>query len=127
MYDDIGKLILRLTLGILVLFHGLAKITHGIAPIEGMVQGAGLPAVLALGVYVGEIIAPALLIAGLYSRVGAGLIALNMLVAILLAHRQDILGVTPQGGWALELQAMYLFTAIALMFTGPGAFSVNRR
>lgn len=127
MNDDIGKLILRVTLGVLILFHGLSKITHGVAPIEGMMQGAGLPAFLALGVYVGEVLAPILLLVGFYARAGAALIAINMLFAILLAHRQDILGVTPHGGWALELQGMFLFTAVALMFTGPGRFGINRR
>lgn len=127
MTDDIGKLILRVTLGVLILLHGIGKVTHGIAPIEGMVQGVGFPTVLALGVYLGEILGPLLLLIGYYVRVGAALIALNMLAAILLAHRQDILGVTPQGGWALELQGMYLSTAIALIFTGPGRISINQR
>jgi putative oxidoreductase len=127
MYDDVGKLILRVTLGVLILFHGIGKVMHGIDPIQGMVQGAGLPAVLALAVYIGEVLAPILLLIGFYARTGAALITLNMLVAILLAHRQDILGVTPHGGYALELQAMFLFTAIALIFTGPGRFGINQR
>jgi len=127
MSDDIGKLVLRVTLGVLILFHGVSKITHGIGPIEGMVQGAGLPAVLGLAVYLGEVLGPILLIVGFYGRAGAALIAINMLAAILLAHRQQILGVTPHGGYALELQVMYLFTALALVFLGPGRWSINRR
>ena len=31
--DDIGKLVLRLALGILILLHGIAKLMNGIAPI----------------------------------------------------------------------------------------------
>jgi putative oxidoreductase len=127
MTDDVGKLILRLTLGALILFHGLSKISHGIAPIQGMVHGAGLPGVLALGVYIGEVVAPILVLIAFYARVGAGLIVINMLVAILLVHRQDILGLSPQGGYALELQAFYLFTALALVFIGPGRIGINRQ
>lgn len=127
MYDDIGKFLLRVTVGVLILFHGIAKVAHGIDPIEAMVQGAGLPTVLALGVYIGEVLAPIFLIAGFYARIGAALVALNMLVAILLAHRQDILGVTPQGGYALELQAMFLFAAVSLVLMGPGRYGVNER
>ena len=41
--DDAGKLVLRLTLGILILLHGIAKITGGVGPILGMVAKAGLP------------------------------------------------------------------------------------
>lgn len=127
MYDDTGKFILRVTVGLLILFHGIAKITHGIDPIQGMLQGAGLPAVLALGVYIGEVLAPIMLIAGFYARAGAALIAVNMLFAILLAHRQDILGLSPHGGYALELQVMFLLAAVSLIFTGPGRFGINQR
>lgn len=127
MHDDIGKLILRVTLGVLILLHGVAKVLHGIDPIQAMVQGAGLPAVLAFAVYIGEVLAPVLLIAGFHARVGAALIALNMATAIFLAHRQDILGLSPHGGYALELQAMFLFAAITLIFTGPGRFAINQR
>ncbi len=127
MYEEMGKLILRVTLGVLILFHGVAKVTHGIDPIQAMVQGAGLPAALGFGVYIGEVLAPVLLVIGFFARAGAALVALNMLVAILLAHRQDILGITPHGGYALELQTMYMFAAISLLFMGPGRLGVNER
>lgn len=125
--DDTGKLILRLTLGVLILLHGIAKIFGGVGGIAGMLQGIGLPASVAYGAYVGEVLAPILVLVGWYARVGAGLIVINMFFAILLAHRQELLDLTPQGGWALELQGMFLFTALALVFTGPGRFSINNR
>lgn len=125
--DDTGKLILRLTLGVLILLHGIAKIFGGVGGIAGMLQGIGLPASVAYGAYVGEVLAPILVLIGWYARVGAGLIVINMLFAILLAHRQELWTLTPQGGWALELQGMFLFTALALVFTGPGRFSINNR
>ncbi len=122
---EIGKLILRLTLGILILFHGMDKLVHGIGPIQEMVTGRGLPGFLAYGVYLGEILGPLLLVAGFHARIGAGLIAINMVIAILLAHTGDLLGLSPHGGWRLELQGMYLFTALSLMLMGPGRFSLN--
>jgi putative oxidoreductase len=125
--DDIGKLVLRLTLGILILLHGIAKLMHGIAPIEGMVSVMGMPGFVAYGVYAGEILGPFLLITGFYARLGAALIALNMLFAFALAHTDELMSLTKTGGWALELQGMFLFTAIALALTGPGRISVNRR
>ncbi|MBS3800320.1 MAG: DoxX family protein [Thioalkalivibrio sp.] len=124
--DDTGKLVLRLTLGILILLHGVAKVTGGISGIEAMVTSAGLPAALAYGVYVGEILAPILLILGLYARVGAVLIAINMIFAIAFAHTDELLQLTRHGGWALELQGMFLFAAIALALSGPGRFGINR-
>jgi putative oxidoreductase len=91
-----------------------------------MVTSAGLPAALAYGVYVGEILAPILLILGLYARVGAVLIAINMIFAIAFAHTDELLQLTRHGGWALELQGMFLFAAIALALSGPGRFGINR-
>ncbi|HEY9098549.1 MAG TPA: DoxX family protein [Thiobacillus sp.] len=125
--DDVGKLILRLTLGILILLHGIAKLRHGITPIEGMVTGMGMPAFFAYGVYIGEVLGPLLLIVGFYARLGAAFIAANMLVAVALAHASQLTSLGGQGGWALELQGMFLFTALALVLIGPGRISVNRR
>ena len=122
---EIGKLILRLTLGILILFHGMDKLVHGIGPIQEMVTGRGLPGFLAYGVYLGEVLGPILLVAGFHARIGAGLIAINMVIAILLVHTGDLLGLSPHGGWRLELQGMYLFTALSLMLMGPGRFSLK--
>jgi putative oxidoreductase len=124
---DIGKLILRLTLGILILFHGMDKLVHGIGPIQGMVTGRGLPGFLAYGVYLGEVLGPLLLVPGFHARIGAGLIAINMVIAILLVHTGDLLGLSPHGGWQLELQGMFLFTALSLILLGPGRFSLDHR
>ena len=127
MQQDLGKLVLRLSLGILVLLHGIAKLTGGIGGIVGMVEGAGLPGVLGYGALVGEVLGPLMLILGFHARIGAALIAINMLFAIGLAHMGDLAMLTEQGGWALELQGMFLFTAIALVFLGPGRWSDNQR
>lgn len=125
--NDIGKLILRLTLGILILLHGIAKLMHGIGPIEGMVTGMGLPGFVAYGAYAGEVLAPLLLIIGFYARVGAVLIAVNMLFAVALAHTGELASLNQTGGWALELQGMFLFSAIALALMGPGRIAINAR
>ena len=126
MTHDAGKLLLRLSLGIMILLHGLAKVGGGVGGISGMLQGIGLPATLAYGAYIGEVLAPLLVILGFYARVGAALIVVNMLFAIYLAHRDDVFMLTKQGGWALELQGMFLFTALALALIGPGRYGVNR-
>ncbi|MCC5812627.1 MAG: DoxX family protein [Ectothiorhodospiraceae bacterium] len=125
--DDVGKLILRLTLGILMLFHGIPKILGGVAGIKGMLAGAGLPEFIAYGVYVGEVLAPILIIIGFYARWGALLVVINMIFAIFLAHSHELFALNQHGAWALELQGFFLFTALALMFTGPGGIGLNRR
>jgi putative oxidoreductase len=127
MGNDVGRLILRVSLGFSMLLHGISKLTGGVAGIAGMLSGTGLPGFIAYGAYVGEVIAPILVILGFYSRVGAWLIVINMLFALGLAHLGDIFALTPQGGWAIELQAMFLFTAVAVALIGPGRFAINAK
>jgi putative oxidoreductase len=119
--------VLRIALGGLILFHGVAKLRGGIDPITGLVTAMGLPAFVAYGVYVGEVVAPLLVIVGWYSRLGSLLIAINMVFALALAHRAELFKLAPSGGYALELQALYLAVAIALVLMGPGRYSMNER
>ena len=121
---DLGKLVLRLALGLLILLHGIAKLKGGLAGIVGMVEAQGLPGFVGYGVLVGEVLAPVLVILGLYARVGALLIAFNMLVALALVHTGQFGQLNEQGGWALELQGLYLFGALAVALLGAGRYSV---
>jgi putative oxidoreductase len=127
MNENVGKLILRLALGVLILCHGIAKLTGGIGGISGMVTAHGLPAFFAYGVLVGEVIAPLMILAGFYARIGAMIVVVNMLFAIWLVHRGDVFALNGQGGWAIELQGMYLFTALALVLIGSGKFGINAK
>lgn len=123
--DDTGKLVLRLAVGVLILLHGISKLMNGIGGITGMLEKAGLPPVLAYGVYIGEVVAPLLIILGLFTRPAALIVAFNMVVAIALAHKSQLFSMTNQGGWALELQGMYLFGALAVALLGAGRHSVG--
>lgn len=123
--DDFAKLLLRIALGVLILMHGWAKIRNGIGGVEGLLVMKGLPSFLAWGVYFGEVLAPVLLVVGLYTRLAAGLVAVNMIVAVALAHMGHLTQFTNSGGWRLELQAMYLVAALALLMIGAGRFSIG--
>lgn len=123
--DDLGKLVLRSAVAILVLLHGISKLIGGIDGITGMVTNAGLPAVFAYGVYIGEVIAPVLVLIGLWTRAAAAVMVINMIVAIMLAHLPDLAQMNKMGGWALELQGMFLFGAIAVALLGAGRYSVG--
>lgn len=125
--EDIGKLVLRLTVGGLIILHGIAKITAGVSGISGMLESAGLPGALAYGVYLGEIVAPLLVIIGFYSGIAALVIVVNMLFAIGLVHMKDIFTFTETGAWGIELQAFFLLTALCVALVGPGRFAVNRK
>ncbi len=125
--DDAGKLVLRLTVAGLMLFHGVAKIMHpgSLDFIAGMLAGYGLPSILAYGVYVGEVVAPLMVIVGYKARLGALLMAINMLFAIVLAHTGDLLSLSEHGGWSVELQMFFLLTAVAVVFLGSGRHAVK--
>ncbi|MCZ2496671.1 DoxX family membrane protein [Xylophilus sp. Kf1] len=123
--EDLAKLVLRLTLGILTLLHGVAKLQTGPGFVLGLVQQAGLPAFVAYGVYIGEVVAPLLLIVGLFTRPAALVIVVNMLVAFGLVHLNQIFSLGKQGGWALELQGFFLFTAVVVALLGAGRFSIG--
>ena len=124
---DAALLVLRLALGILILLHGIGKLPPPPAFIIASLAKAGLPSAIAYGVYLGEIVGPNLLIVGVWTRLGALMVAVNMIFAVLLAHTGDLFKIGAQGGYALELQAMYLFTAIAIALAGAGRFSVGGR
>ncbi|WP_298233979.1 DoxX family protein [uncultured Azohydromonas sp.] len=123
--EDAGKLVLRVVLGVLILLHGIAKLVGGPGFIMGLLAKYGLPPALGYGVYVGEVVAPLLLILGLYSRAAALIVVINMLVAIGLVHMGQIGQLNKTGGWELELQGMYLFGALAVALLGAGRYSVG--
>ena len=123
--EDAGKFILRAVLAAMLLFHGVAKLHNGIGFVADMLAKAGLPAVFGYGVYIGEVVAPLFLLAGLYTRAAALVVAVNMIVAVLLAHTSQFFTINETGGWALELQGMYFFAALAIALLGAGRYSVG--
>ena len=112
-----GVILLRWTLALLMVFHGWAKVKGGVGGIEGMLVANGLPGVLAYGVYVGELIAPLMLLVGVWVVPAALIIAINMAFAVGLAHATHFMDITATGGWRLELQAFFFMTALVVAFT----------
>lgn len=124
-YDDAGKLVLRATLAVLILFHGVAKLIGGVGFITGLVAKAGLPPALGYLVLVGEVVAPLMVLLGLWARAGALIIAFNMVVALLLVHTGDFFRINETGGWAIELQILLLGSAVAVALLGAGRYGVQ--
>ena len=123
--DDGGKLVLRVLLAVLILFHGVSKLIGGVGFISGMLAKAGLPGALGYFVYVGEVIAPLLILFGVFTRAAALVVAVNMIVALALVHTRQFFSLNDTGGWALELQGMYLGAAVAVALLGAGRYSVG--
>lgn len=123
---NIGLLLLRYSIAILILLHGIANMISNYAVIKSVLDGVGMPNLLAYGVFIGEIVAPLFIIIGFRTRLASLVIAFNMLIAILLAHSSDIFSLNQFGGWGIELQALYLFGSIAIFFLGSGGFALSR-
>ena len=125
--DALGKLLLRLTLGILILLHGIAKILNpgSLEFIEGQLTASGLSPYIAYGVFLGEVIAPLLIIFGIFTRFGGFLIAGTIVFAIILVHSNEFLSLGETGGWALELQGFYLLCGLTIFLMGSGKFAIR--
>jgi len=117
---DLGLLLLRISTGGLMLFHGVSKLIHGIS---FLVENMG---VFGYAVYIGEVLAPIAILLGFRTRIAAVLLAITCVVAVATAHAQDIFSISDHGGYALELLMLYLFGAIALFFTGAGKFALSK-
>lgn len=124
-YPDLGKLILRVSFGIMLLLHGVHKIYGGTDFIQGLFTNLGLPAFFAYGVYLGEVIAPILVILGIYTRVASVFVIGTCLVIIGLLHTGDLFSLNKFGAWAVEGVGTYLFAAIAVLLIGPGKYAVR--
>lgn len=121
--EDDAKFLLRITVAVVVLLHGLFKIQNPMAMdfVAGAFTSIGLPAFLAYLIYVGEVIAPLMLLAGYQTKIAALLIVINMTVAIVLVHLGQVLTRSEMGGgWAIELQALILVGALAVFALGKG-------
>jgi putative oxidoreductase len=123
---NIGKLILRLVIGGMMLPHGIAKAINGLGFIDVMLAAKGIPTFVGYGVFIGEIIAPLLIIVGFKMRPAAAVLAFQMIVIIALVHLGNVFSFGSTGGFELELQYLYLFGAVSLMFLGSGKYSIDK-
>ncbi len=120
-----GKLILRVTLAVLIIMHGIAKVMHpqSMGFISSMLTKADLPTFISYGVYIGEIIAPLMILVGLRTRIAAAIVVINMFFVIGLVHMSQLFTLSDSGGFSLELQFFYLFIALAVVFLGSGKYA----
>ncbi len=109
-----------------MLFHGIHDVMHGPGEVMKIFQAQHWPGFLAYGLYLGELAAPLLILLGFLSRPASVLIAITMAVAVFTAYRHQFFSLNPYGGWAIEVNAFYFLTALAITCLGAGRFSVSR-
>jgi putative oxidoreductase len=125
--DDLGKLLLRLAVGGLMLFHGLHKLFGGIDGISGMLVAKGLPGFIAYGVLIGEVVAPVLIILGILTRPAALVLAFTMIVAWLMVGMGETFALDKVGAWAIESLIYFFISALAVAFLGAGRYAVAKK
>lgn len=125
-WDDVGKLILRITIAFLLFFHGLGKLEHGIAWMRGPLSHFGLPFFIGYGVYVGEVLAPVLIFLGIFSRPAALAIVIDIVMAIVLIAHTRLFALSRGGAYGLQTEAFFLLLAVVVFFQGPGRYSISR-
>ncbi len=123
--QHIGILLLRVSIASTMLIYGISKLIHGIDFISNLIVQFGLPQFLSYGVYVGEIIAPLLIIIGYRTKLAGLIFAINCFVATLMVQLPNLLKLDEAGGWEMGPLFIYTFFGIALFFTGGGKYSVS--
>lgn len=123
-HEDAGKLLLRLAVGGLMLFHGLHKLFGGVSFISGMLVEKGLPGFIAYGVLIGEVVAPVLIVLGIFTRPAALVLAFTMVVAWLMVGTGKTFALDAVGAWAIESLVYFFIGALAVAGLGAGRYSV---
>ncbi len=121
---DIGILILRITVGSLLFLHGVHKVSAGIENQMQLLSNNGIPGQLMYFVYISEVVAPVLLVMGVFTRIFALTIIMTM-ITILFVIPEPLLGLDKHGASVVELQLLYLLIPVVLFFTGPGCYRLR--
>ena len=116
---NLGILILRVFIGLLLMTHGYPKLTSGFKGTKKWLASVGLPSLLGPLVGILELLGGAFLALGLLTRIVAFLFTLQFLGIILNGKR---LGKTKLNDYEKDL--LYLGGALALVLLGGGAYSV---
>ncbi|MFV0481183.1 MAG: DoxX family protein [Campylobacteraceae bacterium] len=123
---DVGRLVLRILIGGGLLIYGISKLINGISGVKYLLTTNGLPEFFAYGVYLGEVVAPILILIGFKTRIASLFVAINMIFAIFLAFGFGFLSLNSNGGLVSETALFYGIGSIALMFLGAGKYSLDK-
>lgn len=124
---DLGKLMLRIGVGGLLLFHGVYKLLHGFEYIRSLLAANNLPDWLWFGVPIAEVVAPICILLGFFTRISALLVAIMMVFSIYLAFGASGFRLGEQGAPIIELNLLYLLSALAIFFVGAGRYALYKR
>ena len=123
-YQQTGAALLRITLGIILLAHGLLKVlVFGVAGTVGFFESLGLPTIAAYLTIFGELAGGLGLISGIYSRLAAAL-SVPLLLGATWAHLGNgWVFSNPGGGYEYPLLLVVLAVIVAIQ--GPGSHAIK--
>jgi len=119
--QPLGLLVLRMTLGLILVAHGSHKVYGHMQEYAGYIRSLGMPAWLGYVSALVEFGGGILLIAGLLTRCAALAVLIDMCVAIAKVHWSH--GLLGAGGMELPLSLAAI--AFALIVLGGGAISID--
>ena len=120
---DLGLLILRVVLGIIMIYHGWPKVTNLGGTIEGMAgMGVPAPAVAAIFATVAEVVGGLLMVLGAFTDIAGLMFAIDMLGAITFVHAKNGFSVAKGG---IEWPLLLVAAALAIALAGPGRYAVG--
>jgi putative oxidoreductase len=120
---DLALLVLRVVLGIIMIYHGWPKLTDLGGTIEGMGgMGVPAPAVAAIFATVAEVVGGLLMVLGASTDIAGLMFAIDMLGAIAFVHAKNGFSVAKGG---IEWPLLLLAAALAVALAGPGRYAVG--
>ena len=123
-HPDLARLILRLALAAVLLYHGIPKLMNFTATVVGY-EGMGLPAppLTAAIALLAEVGGGLLILLGVAVDIAGLLVIIEMLGAIILVHWANGFDFT-KGGW--EHPFTVLAMALTLALAGPGRLTIGK-
>lgn len=124
----LAPLVLRVVLGGLFIWHGIDKFDAGISMVEDMFSmwGVPVPGLTAPLTAIVEIVAGAMLVLGLGTRLGAMALSVVM-VGALIYVKQDLGIISSEPMPGAELDLAMLAGLVAIVVLGPGRFAVDHQ
>lgn len=119
--QPLALLVMRLTLGAIMVVHGSQKVFGGLHHHAQFVASLGLPAWMGYLSAFTEFLGGLLVLAGLFTRAAAFAICIDLSVAIWKVHWHN--GLTGDHGFEFPLALATL--AFALIFFGAGPISID--
>lgn len=130
--DNLASTVLRVTLGLVILLHGIGKLGGGFETFMGyLTDYLNLPAILGYVIILIETLGSVLLVLGIATRINAGVMFGLFVGMILVVHLQfgfmmNWFGQMEAGQEGYEYHILVLAMCGALVVLGGGRFSIDK-